>query len=281
MCKLTSHYILLLMIYCFCLVGNSSAQTQGPLRFAIDHRSTEPLPPYRWFNHCSNNFRGVLSDLYTRLATDLGREPVFVEAPPASSLLELMQGTTGMVLNGDADFTIASPSLTAENKRALMGSQVVLRNRPTIVQSSTAANIDSLKTLESLTGVAVNPEHIINGLSRQGLKLSIKASPSMEQALMDIAQRRADYWITDRHTVHHLAKSLDVVQQLRFSSIEVGVTSRFYLYTQNTAAHAAQLKKIDGLIQRYEVSGYLDYLILDSVRYWIKDKGCLTVSSSR
>ncbi len=275
------HSLLLPVIAALCFASPCTAEPEPPLRFAIDHRSTEPLPPYRWFNHCSNEFRGVISDLYTRLATDLGRELVFVESPPAATLLELIKGTTGLVISGEADFAIASPSLTQTDQRTLMGSQVVLRNRSTIVQNISAPNIKSLQALESLKGIAVNPEHIINDLQRQGLNLSIDAAPSMEQALLDIATQQADYWITDRHTVHHLAKTLDIVDKLQFSSVEVGTTAHFYLYTQNTEKQAAILARIDTLIQGYEVSGYLDYLILDSVRYWIKDKNCLQAPASK
>jgi len=269
-------WLLRLSVICFLcstLTVNRVLSDQS-LRVVVDNEEQQPIPPYRWYNHCTNTQRGFNVELYKRLAEDLNRPPIYITTEYNKNTLELLLATQKLLENEHADLAFTVPGFTPPNPNIIVAKEIILSNRAVLLTPSKKPKITSFAELASLKGAAVNPDEFVHRLQKKGINLNVHKVDSMETGLTALAAGNVDYWITDRHVATHLITTMGLEDKVKVANLTLGPTSGMVAMTSNTPEHKVLLNRIDELIKSYHQSGYLQRLKVNAMNQWMDDRGC-------
>jgi ABC-type amino acid transport substrate-binding protein len=272
-CKLVIKVLLLLLI----ASQSYFLHAEDSLRFSIANRNSPALPPYSWYNFCTNLQQGFNVELYSRLAHDLGLTAAFIESAYADTTTDMVAKSLSLLTERKADLTIVHPIYTENNTHFLLGKEPALSDNQVLILAPDQPAITDLKELENLSGVGISVESIQSQLKKTGVNVSLKKMATLEDAGNNLVAGTADYWITSKFVAHYLMEKPEYKNKLKLSNLKVGSFSYFYITASADKENATTLiKKIDDLLASYQQSGYIDFLKSSSVHSWIANRSCIS-----
>ncbi|ARN72954.1 substrate-binding periplasmic protein [Oceanicoccus sagamiensis] len=266
--------ILVLLLQAALALTAQQAYGQQPLRFAVDNRHSDPIPPYSWYNQCKKVHQGFNNALYKKIAADLSLEAKFIEAGLAENTIDMLNQSTALLMENKADFALAPPSFIQQRNQLTAGEKPVTATSPVLILAASQAEITEVKQLEKLNGVGVNSADAVKILKLQNVNINVNKVGSIKEAVMHLARGEQDYWLTDKFIAQYLINDLGLQSKVRISKLKVGTSIGLHIMTNQQPVNQERLQQIDQLLASYHQNGYIEYLKFRVMQSWLANKDC-------
>ncbi|WP_101756811.1 ABC transporter substrate-binding protein [Oceanicoccus sp. KOV_DT_Chl] len=269
---LTLKFPTLLMV--LLTLGTSAAFANDLLRFSIGNKNSPAFPPYQWYDFCGGGYQGFNKELYRRLAVDLGYSAIFSEADFADNSSQLQKNSLALVATKKADFTLTHPAFITAGDGFILGKTPVLQISQVVLLPVDRPDISDISDLKTMTGASMVTPEVKNHFRNFGVELTMKKSSSLEESLKNLASSEVDYWMTSKFVAQHLINEYGLQNKVKFSGLDLGTASRFYMVTNTSENNARLMTRVDDLIASYYQTGYIDFLKFSVMKKWLATRSC-------
>ena len=244
-------------------------------RYVADNRHGQAVPPYSWYNHCTNTHQGLHTQLFLHFADKLGLKAELVEA-------ELARGTEGILeqawvplTEGRADFAMSLPALVKLNDKMIFSKERVLEFHPVLLLRAGQAEVSEFRDLEAMQGLSIKAGGTISYIEHKGYKLTHTIFDTLEEVKFALAAGKGDYWITDKYLANSLIDALKLDGKIKFSTFDLGLSEDIHIMARKNDQNIQIMNEIDQMLKSYKQTGLVEYMMHSVMKVWIADRQCV------
>lgn len=260
------------------LLSNTVWAELPVIRAVTTANNFSAMPPYQWFDTCTQKPEGSIPHILAQNMKSLGYELVWVKTASTKhdqSYAQLMKLNQDPLYAGEADFAIVANNdnpddFVRNNLPLLTIKEYVLTARGKPVPTS----VDDLRVLHG-TLSPLFTHSLAPAMLRQGLNFTI--ADTHEKAVLALGDGSADYTILNHYAAKTLAHDLGIQDEIVITELKI-FELPVYIIMRKNHPHLQLLDKLDRLLAAQNHENLMIRFHQNFIKKWFRYGSCDTSS---